>query len=156
MGGEPTAKTLSCSDFQKENIICQMCCGKMAMPRTFTALAAAEVKGHRHQHHHHHHHYHHNSYHRHCHDDQVGGESVLMVVGGDNLADNQESSLEIYNRLLVVIIMIKIMIMVMMEIYNRFNFVIISVCHDHHDCDHGHGHDGGLQKVQLHHHLCLS
>ena len=29
---------------------------------------------------------------------QVAGESVLMVVGGDNLADNQESSLEIYNR----------------------------------------------------------
>ena len=31
-------------------------------------------------------------------DIQVAGESVLMVVGGDNLADNQESSLEIYNR----------------------------------------------------------
>ena len=31
-------------------------------------------------------------------DVQVAGESVLMVVGGDNLADNQESSLEIYNR----------------------------------------------------------
>ena len=31
-------------------------------------------------------------------DAQVAGESVLMVVGGDNLADNQESSLEIYNR----------------------------------------------------------
>ena len=103
------------------------------MPRTFTALAAAEVKGHHHQHHHHHHHYHHNSYHRH--DDQVAGESVLMVVGGDNLADNQESSL---------------------EIYNRFNFVIISVCGDHHDHDHGHSHDGNLQQVQLHHHFCLS
>ena len=77
------------------------------MPRTFTALAAAEVA----------HFYpfitiiiflninimffallHHHA-HPICHKVvQVAGESVLMVVGGDNLADNQESSLEIYNR----------------------------------------------------------
>ena len=69
------------------------------MPRTFTALAAAEVKGH---HHHHNRQYHHHHHHHH----QVGGESVLMVVGGDNLADNQESSMEIYNRFKFIMICI--------------------------------------------------
>ena len=80
------------------------------MPRTFTALAAAEVNGQdhcqhrrncqRHQNHHH----------------KVAGESVLMVVGGDNLADNQESSMEIYNRLMMVMMVLMMLMMVRIQI----------------------------------------
>ena len=65
---------LSRKNGNAENIHCSCCCGGKGSPR-----------------------------HGHGHGHQVGGESVLMVVGGDNLADNQESSMEIYNRLKFII-----------------------------------------------------
>ena len=43
-----------------------------------------------------------------------------MVVGGDNLADNQESSMEIYNRLIMMMMM-----RMSLEIYSRLILIII-------------------------------
>ena len=84
------------------------------MPRTFTALAAAEVNGQDHCHNCHHCQRHQNHrYNHHNHRHKVAGESVLMVVGGDNLADNQESSMEIYNRLVIIILMLVLMMLMM-------------------------------------------
>ena len=34
----------------------------------------------------------------------------MMVVGGDNLADNQESSMEIYNRLVIIMMMLMMVV----------------------------------------------
>ena len=92
------------------------------MPRTFTALAAAEVNGQDHCHHRHHRHHRRNCQRHHNHRHKVAGESVLMVVGGDNLADNQESSMEIYNRL-VMIMMVLMMLMMVVVCCENPNYV---------------------------------
>ena len=56
----------------------------MNIPRTFTAMVATEVTDH--------------CFPESNHALQLQGEDIIMVVGGDNLADNEQSSFEIYNR----------------------------------------------------------
>ena len=49
-----------------------------------------------------------------------------MVVGGDNLADNQESSMEIYNRLMMVMmVMVLMMLMVVMVMILMVMMVVV-------------------------------
>ena len=59
---------------------------------------------------------------------QVAGESVLMVVGGDNLADNQESSLEIYNRSGSIKLKLKFELVKIKKHYNNVEAIITLFC----------------------------